>query len=194
MGGVDKGLQMFRGQPLAQTALQRLRAQSGGAPGQIAFSANRNTERYAAMGVPVWTDSVPDFAGPLAGFLAALEHSQGRYDYVLTVPCDSPRFPLDLLARLSQALLTEQADIAMPMAAERQSDGSLRWFPQPVFCLMHASLLASLRDFVAQGGRKIGAWTATHAQTKLAFDGPTDDPLAFANTNTLDELHALEQT
>jgi len=194
MGGLDKGLQIFRGQTLAAIALERLRLQSTGAPGLMAINANRNQTTYASLGVPVWGDSVPDFVGPLAGFLVAMQQCQGRYDYVLSVPCDSPLFPLDLLERLGQALCTEQADIAMAMAPDAQEDGSQVLRPQPVFCLVRSGLVDSLQGFIASGGRKIGAWTASHRQTKVPFNAPGDDPRAFANANTLDELHDLEKT
>ena len=193
MGGVDKGLQIFRGQTLVASALERLRAQNAGAPAQIAINANRNLAQYAGLGVPVWSDSVPDYAGPLAGFLAAMRQCQGRHDYVLTVPCDSPLFPLDLLQRLAADLASKEADLAMALAPEVQADGSTVLRPQPVFCLLRTSLADSLQSFIDGGGRKIGAWTASHRQTKLAFDADGDDPHAFANANTLDELHALEK-
>jgi molybdopterin-guanine dinucleotide biosynthesis protein A len=193
MGGVDKGLQRFQGQTLVATALQRLRLQSLGAPGLLAINANRNQTAYADLGVPVWSDSVPDFVGPLAGFLVALQQCQSRLDYVLSVPCDSPLFPLDLLARLSAALVTEQAEIAMALAPDTQADGSTVLRPQPVFCLMRSNLGDSLQRFIADGGRKVGAWTGSHKQVKVAFDTSGDDPRAFANANTLDELYALEK-
>jgi molybdopterin-guanine dinucleotide biosynthesis protein A len=194
MGGLDKGLQMFHRQSLAGIAVDRLRLQSPAAPGLIAINANRNLAAYATLEVPVWTDSVPDFAGPLAGFLSALQQCQGRFDYVLSVPCDSPLFPLDLLARLSASLVTEKADIAMALAPDLQADGSAILRPQPVFCLMRSHLVESLQAFIDGGGRKIGAWTASHRQTRVAFNAPGDDPRAFANANTLDELHDLEKT
>lgn len=193
MGGVDKGLQLFRGQTLAAIALQRLQQQSAGQPGLVAISANRNLADYATLGVPVWGDTVPDFAGPLAGWLAALERCPGRFDYLLSVPCDSPLFPLDLLQRLAAALVAEQADIAMALAPDAEEAAPGRLYPQPVFCLMRSSLVHSLRDFLAGGGRKIGAWTASHRQTRVAFDMAGDDPRAFANANTLDQLHDLEK-
>jgi molybdopterin-guanine dinucleotide biosynthesis protein A len=193
MGGLDKGLQQFHGHALAKIALERLRQQSTGAPGLIAINANRNPVEYAAMGVPVWSDSVPDYAGPLAGFLVALQQCQGRFDYVLSVPCDSPLFPLDLLQRLSAALLAEHAEVAMALAPDADEKGSTVLRPQPVFCLMRSSLASSLQTFIAEGGRKIGAWTASHKQVKVAFDRVGDNPRAFANANTLDELHALEK-
>ena len=192
MGGVDKGLQPFRGDTLVANAVQRLRSQSGGAPGQIAINANRNHAQYAALGLPIWADLTPDYAGPLAGFLSAMRHCQGQFPLLLCVPCDSPLFPLDLLARLAAPLLAQQADIAMAMAPQMEADGSRMLRPQPVFCLLRCSLADSLQAFLESGERKIGAWTASQAQRKIAFDGPHDSPLAFANANTLDELHQLE--
>ena len=192
MGGVDKGLQPFRGQSLAAHAVQRLRSQSAGVPGLIDINANRNAERYAALGLPVWPDLQADYAGPLAGFLSAMRHCPPAHPLVLLVPCDSPLFPLDLLARLAAPLLAGQADIAMAMAEQAEPDGSRVLRPQPVFCLLRRNLADSLQAFLESGGRKIGAWTASQAQHKIAFNGPNDDPRAFANANTLDELHQLE--
>ena len=185
MGGVDKGLQNYAGLPLALAALARLQAQTL-APAEILINANRNLAAYESFGVPVWPDALADFAGPLAGFLAGLE--QAAAPLVLTVPCDSPRFPLDLAARLHAALRAEDAEIAV--AAAREDDGQLR--PQPVFCLMRATLLESLVRFTQGGGRKIDAWTAGHREVHVAFDAPDDDPRAFANANTLAELRTLE--
>ena len=98
MGGVDKGLQNHHGVPLALHALLRLAPQVG----LTMINANRNLAAYESMGVPVWPDALADFAGPLAGFLAGLEHCDTPY--LVTVPCDSPRFPEDLVARLASAL------------------------------------------------------------------------------------------
>jgi molybdopterin-guanine dinucleotide biosynthesis protein A len=192
MGGVDKGLQLFSGKTLAEVALGRLRQQVGGAPGLIAINANRNQTQYSNLGVPVWPDTVPDYAGPLAGFLTGMRQCEGRHKYLLTVPCDSPLFPLDLLSRLSAALVAQKSEIAMAMAPELQADGCTLLKPQPVFCLMQTDLADSLQTFIDGGGRKIGAWTSTHKQIKLGFNAPGDDARAFANTNTLEELHALE--
>jgi len=198
MGGVDKGLQNFRGLPLAQHALRRLRDQTPAPPHQIAINANRNTTVYADWGAPVWPDAVsatlPEFAGPLLGFLAGLRHAQGEHAYLLTVPCDSPMFPLDLLARLAVALQTANADIAIAAAPEPQTDGSLQLRTQPVFCLLKTSLGDSLQAYLEGGGRKIDTWLQTHRCVEVAFNASHDHALAFANANTLDELHALEKT
>ena len=183
MGGVDKGLQAFNAMPLAQHALLRLQGQVGAS----LINANRNLERYQAFAVPVHRDSVPDFAGPLAGFVSALEHC--TTPYLATVPCDSPLFPLDLVARLAHALEQARADIAVASIQELdRRDGRWRWRAQPVFCLLRTSLLPDLREFLAGGGRKIDAWIARHANVAVPFE----DARAFANANTLAELQTLQ--
>lgn len=186
MGGVDKGLQPLNGQPLVAHALARLRQQAGGRLGAILVNANRNLDSYQALGLPVWPDALADFPGPLAGFLAGLEH--GSRPWLLTVPCDSPRFPLDLLERLAQAAEREGADLALALG--RDEDGRLR--RQPVFCLLRRELADSLRAYLLGGGRKIDDWIASQHHVAVAFDAPGDDPRAFYNANTLAELHALE--
>lgn len=189
MGGVDKGLQSYKGQTLAHNAMQRLGPQVGA----LLLNANRNLADYAAMGATVCTDSVPDYPGPLAGFLSGLQ--QCHTPYLLTVPCDSPRFPLDLAARLGAALEREQADIAMASGLEVDDSNPAQPVlrAQPVFCLLRTSLLPSLTAFVQSGRRKIDAWTGQHSTVLVPFDQAGDDPLAFANANTLGELQELEQ-
>ena len=184
MGGVDKGLQNFNGVPLALHTQLRLSPQVG----ELLINANRNLAAYESFGVPVWPDaaSLGDFAGPLAGFLTGLERCETAF--MMTVPCDTPLFPHDLVARLAAALEAEDADIAM--AAAREEDGQLR--AQPVFCLMRSELLESVVRFTHGGGRKIDAWTAQHKTVLVPFGLPGDDPQAFVNANTLAELHQLE--
>ena len=183
MGGVDKGLQNFKGIPLALFTLMRLQTQVG----EMMVNANRNLSAYEAFGAPVWPDLVAGYAGPLAGFLTGLERCET--DWLLTVPCDTPLFPHDLAARLAQAADRDGAEIAM--AAAREADGQLR--PQPVFCLLRRELLESLVRFTQEGGRKIDAWTEQHKNVLVPFDAPDDDQRAFFNANTLAELHQLEQ-
>ena len=185
MGGIDKGLQNFRGLPLALQTLMRLQLQS--LPLQeVLINANRNLSAYESLGVPVWPDSIDGFAGPLAGFLTGLERCETPL--LLTVPCDTPLFPLDLVERLVQAMDTQDADMAM--AAAPELDGAVR--PQPVFCLLKIDLLESLVKFTQGGGRKIDAWTGQHRCAIVPFDLPGDNPQAFANANTLAELQQLE--
>ena len=193
MGGVDKGLQNFNGLPLALHTLLRLQQQESDLIGDILINANRNLGAYEAFGVPVWPDSLPDYAGPLAGFLTGLERCETPW--LLTVPCDTPRFPLDLAARMAAAIESEDAEIAMACAPDAEGAGSgdsapVR--PQPVFCLLPVRLLESLVAFTQEGGRKIDRWTGRHRTALVPFDRPGDDPKAFFNANTLDELQRLE--
>ena len=182
MGGADKGLQPYQGMPLAMHALLRLSPQVGA----VMINANRNLGAYESMGVPVWPDASADYPGPLAGLLAGLERCETPY--LVSVPCDTPNFPEDLVAKLAHALVTQDADIAMAAIHE---DGQLR--TQPVFCLVRTGLMESLVRFTQDGGRKIDAWTALHKTVIAPFDAPGDDPKAFFNANTLAELHQLER-
>jgi molybdenum cofactor guanylyltransferase len=173
MGGVDKGLQMYRGLPLAQHALERLRPQVG----QVMVNANRNQETYRALNVPVWPDQLPDFPGPLAGMLAGLTHCDTTF--LATVPCDTPNFPPDLVARLADGLQSADADIAVAYTRAGED-----LFPQPVFCLMKSSLKDALGAFIAAGERKTGFFARGQRNTPVVFD----DDAQFFNINTLTEL------
>lgn len=188
MGGVDKGLQTFNGMPLALHTLTRL--QIGAGVGAIMINASRNLAAYESFGASVWPDGLADYAGPLAGFLTGLERCETPF--LVTVPCDTPLLPLDLVARLAHAFELEDADIAMAAAPEIGGDGEVQVRRQPVFCLLRVTLLESLLQFTQGGGRKIDAWTALHKTVLVPFDLPGDDTRAFCNVNTLDELRQLE--
>lgn len=183
MNGVDKGLQLLHSQSLVKHALKRLQAQTL-AVTQIAINANRNLRDYQELGFEVWPDIHSDFAGPLAGFMAAMQHC--AHPYLMTVPCDTPFFPLDLAEKLLQSLRNNDAEIAV--AATPDDDGVLR--RQPVFCVVKVSLKDSLQNFMAEGGRKIGAWTALHHIVVVPFE----DPKAFSNLNTIEDIRILEGT
>ena len=178
MGGVDKGLQNFNGSPLALHAVLRLGMQVG----EVMVNANRNLAAYESFGTPVWPDADSSYAGPLAGFLTGLERCETPY--LVTVPCDSPLFPIDLVERLAQALEAADGEVAMAATME---DGVMQ--VQPVFCLMKSEVLESLVRFTQGGQRKIDKWTATLRCVEVPFD----DAQAFANANTPDELKALQQ-
>jgi molybdopterin-guanine dinucleotide biosynthesis protein A len=177
MGGVDKGLQNHLGVPLARHALERLAPQVGG----MMINANRHLSEYRSMGFPVWPDEIPDYPGPLAGMLSGLVHCNTQY--LATVPCDTPNFPLDLVERLAQGVSEIDGDMA---TAYTRVDGKL--FSQPVFCLMKASLRDSLSAFVRSGERKTGLWGRTHCCAQVVFD----DDAAFFNVNTPAELEQLQ--
>ncbi|HZO22177.1 MAG TPA: molybdenum cofactor guanylyltransferase MobA [Steroidobacteraceae bacterium] len=177
MGGVDKGLQEHRGVPLALHALRRLAPQVG----RAMLNANRNLAVYESMGVPVWPDEIADYPGPLAGMLAGLAHC--ATPYLATVPCDTPNFPLDLIAQLSGGLQESDSDIAM---AFTQEDGKPR--RQPVFSLMKVSVRESMVDFVRRGEGNVGLWASQQRCARVLFE----DAGAFYNANTLAELQRLQ--
>src|SRR3954468_17579708 len=121
MGGVDKGLQPFRGRPMVAHVLERLAPQVQA----ILVNANRNVEAYEALGHRVIADEIAGFAGPLAGFERGLAHASTPL--VVTAPCDSPFLPLDLVARLRGALESNVADLAVAKTGDQA---------HPVFSLM----------------------------------------------------------
>jgi molybdopterin-guanine dinucleotide biosynthesis protein A len=178
MGGVDKGLQNHRGLPLALHALLRLQPQVG----QLMLNANRNLGAYEAFGAPVWPDPIGDFQGPLVGFLVGLQHAETPW--IVTVPCDTPDFPTDLVVRLAAAIDEQGAEIAYATTEENGREQA-----HPVFCLLPIALQDSLLAFLDGGGRKIDAWFAQHRAVGVRFA----DADAFFNANTAEELARLQR-
>jgi len=173
MNGADKGLVQLQQIPLVQHVIERLKPQVD----EILLNANREIVQYANFNLPILQDDYPNFIGPLAGFILGLQH--GKHNYLLTTPCDSPLIPADLVSRLMQSLIKENADIAVA-----KSGGHVH----PVFCLMKKSVLASLTDFIAQGNHKVSLWQKNLAYTEVLFDDCDD---AFVNVNTIEELEVL---
>ena len=176
MQGADKGLVEWQGVPLAQHAIRRLQPQVG----TVALNANRNTDIYEAWRVPVWPDADNRFQGPLAGLLAGLTHC--TTDWLVTVPCDSPLFPTDLVARLARA--AEETGKPIAMAATTRPGG---FDPQPVFLLVHRSLRDPLAQALAQDERRVRRWAEGCGCAFAVFE----DTSAFANANTHEDLAAL---
>jgi len=175
MGGVDKGLTVLRGKPMVAWVMERLAPQVD----EILINANQNLGTYGGFGCRVVPDGIGGFAGPLAGLQRGL--TEARHELVATVPCDSPFLPGDLIARLHDALASKQSDVAVARTGDQ---------PHPVFCLCRKSVLPGLTAFLAGGGRKIDAWYASLKVVEVAFD---DNPEAFSNINTKEELRAFEQ-
>lgn len=170
MGGVDKGLVDYQGQPMIEHILARITPQVD----HVMINANRHIEHYQTYGVPVITDENDQFDGPLAGMQAALHHA--ATDWVLSVPCDSPLLPLDLASRLSQAVQGLQA-MSGPqamLAIARSASGT-----HPVFCLMPRSVSADLDAYLQTGQRRVGGWQALHPHVFVSFE----DEQAFTNIN-----------
>jgi molybdopterin-guanine dinucleotide biosynthesis protein A len=180
MGGVDKGLQMFDGVPLARRAAERLAPQVA----SLTISANRHLPQYQALGWPVLQDDpAHQGSGPLAGMWAGLQAC--ALPWLACVPCDVPHAPLDLVARLAAA--PGQPLVIFAAAPDpAQADGSLR--RHPTCCLLHRAVLPALGAYLQSGGRRLDAWMRSlpHAQV------PFDDAAAFANLNTTEDLAAAQ--
>ena len=174
MGNVDKGLVPFRGRPMVASVLERLRPQVD----EILINANRNSEAYLRFGYPVIADAIEGYAGPLAGLERGL--ALAAHPLLVTVPCDSPLLPMDLVSRLHAQLVQRGAQLAVAKTFDQ---------PHPVFCLCLSDLKQHLSDYLARGGRKIDAWYATLDVVEVAFD---DEAGAFGNVNTRAELNSLE--
>ena len=171
--GLDKGLQRFRGRPMAAHAIERLLPQVG----LVAINANRNADQWAALGLPVFCDRIPDFAGPLAGLHAAMAFA--TTPWLMTVPCDSPFLPCDLVVRLARAAADNTAQVAVARTGDQ---------PHPVFALVKRSLEPDLAAFLASGRRRIDAWYAPLRVAEVDFA----DEHAFVNLNTADELRQFD--
>lgn len=175
MGGLDKGLVQYRGRPLVAYALEVLRAVAG----HLLINANRNAERYAAFGCPVIPDATGSYDGPLAGVLAGLRAAQTPY--VLTLPVDAPLMTAVVLRRLIATLLEHDADVCVP------SDGTRL---QPVIMLARQNLQVSLEAYLTGGGRKVEDWLVGG---RLAIADCSDQPTAFANLNSPEDVSLLER-
>ncbi len=180
MGGSDKGLILFEGKPLFLHALERLQPQVA----SVIINANRNVDIYAGFDLPVIADAEnaqqEAFAGPLAGLLAGLNAC--TTDWLVTVPCDSPAFPTDLVERLAAAALENPCAHLIVARTPVQT--------HPVFMLVHRDMRDQLAAFLNSGERKIGFWQKQNGALFVEFP----DEAAFANLNTPDELAALEKS
>ncbi len=175
MGGVDKGLIDFNGRPLIEHVIEAILGQVRG----LMINANRNLVQYQRFGYPVIADSLVDYQGPLAGFLAAMEVAQTTH--IVTVPCDGPLLAGDLVERLAEALERESAEIAVAHDGQRL---------QPVYALIPVALKPSLEAYLAGGDRKIDLWYARHRVAHADF---SDLPTSFLNINTEDERNQLQE-
>jgi len=174
MDGLDKGQVLFQQKPLITHMISRLTPQVD----EITINANRELEAYQSLGYRVLQDEIADFAGPLAGIQLGLKYASS--EYVLTVPCDSPLLPLDLVGRLHAALIQQHADIAIV-----SSDGNTH----PVFCLCKKAVLPTLNDYLSHGGRKVGEWQQRLNHVYVDF---SDCNEAFTNLNTQKDLMDFE--
>jgi molybdenum cofactor guanylyltransferase len=184
MGGIDKGMQPFRGEPLALHVLRRLAPQTGA----MLISANRSADDYARLAKPfdarVIADTHADYPGPLAGIASALRAAQT--EFVLTAPCDAPFVDAGLADSLMHALIAAHA----PIAYAATIDPTGERIAHPVFALIRTSLADDLDHWLDAGERKVRAWYARHKAAEVAFH----DDRAFYNINDLPQLAALERS
>jgi molybdenum cofactor guanylyltransferase len=182
MGGGDKSLKLLAGRPILAHIVERARPQVAA----LALNANGDAARFAAFGLPVVADSVPDFVGPLAGVLAGLDWAAAQVPgatHVASFAGDAPFLPRDLVARLAGALADGRHMLACAASGGRA---------HPVFGLWPVALRDALRRAVAEEGiRKVDAWTARYALVAVDFATAPIDP--FFNANRPDDLAEAER-
>jgi len=175
MGGEDKGLIQLGGRPLIDYLVTALRPQAH----DILINANRNIETYAGFGLPVVTDMLDDYLGPLVGMASGMQATDRPW--IVTAPCDSPFIPGQLVATLATGLQQQQADICVAHDGTRM---------QPVFALLRCTLLPDLLAYLEGGGRKIDCWYEQH---RLAIADFSATPDTFLNLNTPEDKIQLEE-
>ena len=178
MGGRDKGLQILDGRPMIAHIIERLQPQVR----RLLINANQNLDAYEVFGLPIITDDIGDFVGPLAGLHAGLSHC--ATPYLLCVPCDCPFLPMTLASRLHDALVSSDADIAYAVTLNQNQTEH-----HPVFCLLKRDAMVGLGDYLNEGGRKVLTWVSSQAHVQVCFD----DHAAFLNINTPDDLKTINE-
>ena len=182
MGGGDKPMRQIGGRTILARVIARLAPQCE----CLILNANGDPLRFASLCLPVVADGVKDYPGPLAGILAGLDwtaDNRPNAAWILSAPGDCPFLPLDLVPRLRQALIAQDAELAV--AASRGQS-------HPVIGLWNVTLRDALRDaLVVEGIRKIDRWTARYRIATVAW--PTEPLDPFFNANTIDDLAEAER-
>jgi len=174
MGGIDKGLVLFAGKPLIGHVLKSIQPQVD----HIVISANRHLDQYETYGFPVVQDELSDYQGPLAGLLGAMRIV--NTEYVLTVPCDAPCLPDNLVARLIEGINKEGITLSVVHDGQRM---------QNTCALIDCKLVPSLEDYLESGERKFECWIKNQSYTLVDF---SDEREAFININLPGELETLK--
>lgn len=166
----DKGLQLFQNQMLISYSLNAIRPLVD----DVIINANRNVETYQTFGVPVISDLTPDFSGALAGILAIMNYSKA--DLLLVIPCDAPFIQTKQLQQLLSNHQNSTAQISVACTGEQIHS---------VFLVIETNLKVSLKNFLAQGERKIRKFLEQHNTNYVDFD---ENASGFENINTFEEL------
>jgi molybdenum cofactor guanylyltransferase len=184
MGGGDKSLQRIGGKPMLARIIDRLQPQLD----RLALNANGDPTRFKLYGLPVLSDSLPDFPGPLAGILAGMEWASALpgVSHLVSVAGDTPFFPRDLVKRL--VAVSAPRNITVASSAGRR---------HPVFALWPIGLRDDLALFLGSGNSKVSAFIDRHDPIDVEFPlattgGASFDP--FFNINTpgdLEEAHRI---
>jgi molybdopterin-guanine dinucleotide biosynthesis protein A len=174
MAQADKGLLVLHGKPLVSWVLERIIPQVD----EAIISANRGIDQYASLGCPVISDTLTEFAGPLAGVQRGM--LEARHPLVLCVPCDMPFLPADLVTRLLAALDGSGADLAVPASGDDIHRALM---------LVRRDLAANLETFLAGGGRKVSQWQGGLKQVVVPFV----EVDAFLNVNTPEQMQEVER-
>ena len=181
MGGGDKARIKIGGTSILQRVLGCLTPQCS----RLIINANGDPARFADTGLPVVADSVPDFAGPLAGILAGLDWAAQNtpdVNWLVSVPGDCPFLPKNLVTRLHEARATSN----VPLACARSGE-----WRHPVVGLWPVALRQDLRQaLVGEGLHKIELWTERHGVASAEWPAAPIDP--FFNVNTPEDAAQAE--
>jgi molybdopterin-guanine dinucleotide biosynthesis protein A len=182
MGGGDKGLRVVGGKAILARVIERVQPQVDA----LVLNANGDPARFAAFGLPVVPDSIPDFAGPLAGVLAGLDWTAAnppQAQFVVTVPADGPFVPRDLVRHLADTLTIEDAEVVTAASGAQT---------YPVVGLWPVRLRQALHEALTKEGiHKIDAWTRRFRRAVATFPSEPVDP--FFNANTPEQLAEAER-
>lgn len=178
LGGQDKGLVHYKNKPLVEHVIQRIQPQLN----NILINANRNLETYSTYGFPIISDELSDFQGPLAGFASAMKIVQTSH--IITLPCDGPFLPSDLVLRMLKAQSNTFKAVNNAIIVAHNGERL-----QPVYALIPVSLLANLEQYLETGARKIETWYRQNTMISVDF---SDKPETFRNINTEEQRQIFE--
>ncbi len=173
MGGLDKGLINLNGQPLFEHVMSKLAPQVG----SVVISANRNIEIYQSFGIDVLSDTLPDYPGPLAGMLSAMQHLSG--EWFLFCPCDTPNIPDDLAYKLWM----QKGESYAVWVNDGERD-------HPTIALMHRKLVTDLEQYLAAGERRVMLFLRKVRGKPILFANQMQN---FINVNTPKDLMHREK-